>query len=65
MLGLVTPMTYGDIADVMVEDEGIPTKLAISILAMLGEGVQVYTQRSNDNELKNIGLNPKDYDLGY
>ena len=38
---LLYPMTYGDIYDTMKED-GMPTNVALSILAFLGMGLQTY-----------------------
>lgn len=40
---VIYPITYGDIYDVMQED-GIPENVALSVLAFLGMGLQTYDQ---------------------
>jgi hypothetical protein len=43
---LLYPMTYGDLYDVMQED-GVPTNVAISVLTFLGMGLQTYDANNN------------------
>lgn len=42
LLGLSTPMTYGNIYQVMTSDLGVDKKFVLSVLSMLGEGVSIY-----------------------
>ena len=44
------PMTYGDILDTAKED-GIPTNVAMSVLAILGMGLQTYENGSQEIDL--------------
>lgn len=46
---LVHPMTYGDIWDVM-QEEGIPTDIGLSILAFFGMGLQTYDSGEKQTE---------------
>ncbi len=45
---LMYPMAYGDIYDVM-QEEGIPTNVALTILVLLGMGLQTYDVNRNRN----------------
>ena len=45
---LMYPMAYGDIYDVM-QEEGLPTNVALTILVFLGMGLQTYDVNRNRN----------------
>lgn len=48
------PITYGDIYDVMKE-EGVPLNVALSVLTVLGMGLQTYDANKKTSSLKPVG----------
>lgn len=51
---IMYPITYGDIYDVMKED-GVPLNVALSVLAVLGMGLQMYDANKKTSSLKPVG----------